>query len=95
MQHRNVFLSVKDLVVTVRIACSTLFDPGRTLIYASTSNIAKDVTRLWKKKGEERRKGKESAGVRRQADNTEFLIYWSSETGIWTEESRCPTSGGN
>lgn len=60
-----------------------LFDPGRTLIYASTSNIAKDVTRLWKKKGEERRKGKE----------IEFLMHWSTEAGLQTEESRCHASG--
>lgn len=88
------FCQWKTLFVTVRIARSTLFDPGRTLIYASTSNIAKDVTRLWKENEGKRRKGKGSAGVCHQTDDIESLMHWSSETRLWTE-SRCHTSGGN
>lgn len=89
------FCQWKTLFVTIRIACSTSFDPGRTLIYASTSNIAKVVTRLRKKKEEERRKGKESADVWCPADDTEFLMHWSSKTRLQTEECRCHTPAKN
>jgi len=45
------------------------------VIYASTSNIAKDVTRLCNKKGEERKEGKEGAGVQCQTGDIEFLMH--------------------
>lgn len=78
------FCQWKTLFVTIRIACSMLFDPGRTLIYASTSNIAKDVTMLWKENGGKRRKGNGSAGMCHQADDIESLMHWSSEIRLWT-----------